>query len=198
MFLGLAGWNGLTVKVWGVTGNVQENNLVAENACETKMPGGEEWTPSTWTSSGGRIESSSSFLYTPQLLNQPPPFPHFPFSPHFCSSMAAGAELTETMKVQEVGCIDSTAGDVGYNGQQEAGGRWRVTVKCMGGCYCWDRGLSKRLVAIRKKNLFGEISVCKTVRGSERNKTKREADTKAANVNKIIHEKLKWNGEKNK
>lgn len=66
------------------------------------------------------------------------------------------------MKVQEVGCIDSTAGDVGYNGQLEAGGRSRVTVK---GGFCWDRGLSKRLVAI--KNLFGEISVCKTVRGSE-------------------------------
>lgn len=116
----------------------------------------------------GGVKSPSSFLYAPQFLNQPPPFSTFSFLPHVCARV--------TIKVQEVSCIDLTARDVGYNGQTDAGGHTPVLGKCVtrpvGG-----RELGEKLVAI-KRSVFGEISVSKTVRGSETNKYEERSRTK--------------------
>lgn len=87
--------------------------------------------------------------------------------------MLAGAD-TDTISAREVCCIDSTARDVGYNRQLEAGGgSWRA-----GGVRVGRGGQMTRLLLLFavKRSLVGGILVCLLESQRKRNRAKRERE----------------------
>lgn len=89
--------------------------------------------------------------------------------------MLAGAD-THTIRAREVCCIDSTARDVGYNRQLEAGGGSGRTGGARGG-----RGgqMTRLLLSAMKRSLVGGILVCLLESKRKRNRGKRERERRS-------------------